>query len=332
MLSEDYNDRVSQQIEQYRVVENIHDLPEIFHYWSNKYLRPRLNEVLSADSIPQFYANAIARALGGSGSGRVVSLGSGDCSVEVAVAKELQRLGRGDLRLDCVELSPVLAGRAEELIRRENLTGTLRVVVQDLSRWSPPGGQVDAVMANHSLHHMVELEMIFDAVAQGLRPGGLFVSNDMIGRNGHMRWPEAKLWIDHLWPMLPDRLKYNHQLQRLERDFLDWDCSGEGFEGIRAQDILPLLVERFEFEVFLAYGGIVDVFTDRGFGHNFDVNEPRDRQLIDFLNFLNDRLIDLGEIKPTAMFAEMRPKSTARTANTRIYRRWTPAFCVRAPA
>jgi hypothetical protein len=49
-----YEARVRQQIEQYRHVENMHALPDIFHYWSNKYLRPKINAVLEVDSINDF--------------------------------------------------------------------------------------------------------------------------------------------------------------------------------------------------------------------------------------------------------------------------------------
>ena len=33
-----YNKKTEEQINQFRSVENIHELPDIFHYWSNKYL------------------------------------------------------------------------------------------------------------------------------------------------------------------------------------------------------------------------------------------------------------------------------------------------------
>jgi len=37
-------------------------------------------------------------------------------------------------------------------------------------------------------------------------------------------------------------------------DLRYWDCSKQGFEGIRAQDILPLLVKKFSFRSFLGFG------------------------------------------------------------------------------
>ena len=49
----------------------------------------------------------------------------------------------------------------------------------------------------------------------------------------------------------------------IEEQYENWDCSEEGFEGIRAQDILKLLNKNFYFKKFLAYGNLIDIFIDR---------------------------------------------------------------------
>ena len=64
-----------------------------------------------------------------------------------------------------------------------------------------------------------------------------------------MRWPEAYGVLSELWKELPETYKYNHQLKRLEIEYENWDCSTEGFEGIRSQDILPLLIETFHLDL-----------------------------------------------------------------------------------
>jgi hypothetical protein len=56
---------------------------------------------------------------------------------------------------------------------------------------------------------------------------------------------------------------------------------------------------------FLVFGGLIDVFVDRAFGHNFDSTSETDCALIDFIQDLNDHLIDVGVIKPTTIFAVM---------------------------
>jgi SAM-dependent methyltransferase len=194
----------------------------------------------------------------------------------------------------------------------------------DVNHWANTE-RYHLVMANQSLHHFVDLEVLFGKIAASLRPEGFFVTSDMIGRNGHMRWPEALEHLNRLWTLLEDRHKYNQQLRRLEAVYENWDCSKEGFEGIRAQDILPLLVRRFRFDLFLGFANLVDVFTDRGFGHNFDIANPKDLAFIDYVAFLDDYLIEQGLLTPTHMIAAM---STAARGERRVYKHLTPEFCM----
>ncbi len=324
-----YEARLNAQIEQYRQAKNIHELPEIFHYWSNKFLRPRLNEVMGVDSITDFYAGHFAQACERTASCQrsFLSMGSGDSSVEIEVVKRLLALGLQTFNFTCLEVSPPLVDRAVGAIRNEGLESLIQIECMDINHWSPKL-KYAGIMANHSLHHFVELEKIFDNIKLSLKPGGFFVTNDMIGRNGHMRWPEALEVIEGLWAFLPDRFKYNWQLSRLEKQFINWDCSNEGFEAVRSQDILPLLVPRFAFKSFLAFGGIIDVFTDRAFGHNYDPTQESHRAFIDFVNYMNDVLIDSGTLKPTTVFAVL---SADPTAETRQWRHWSPLFSMRKP-
>ena len=98
------------------------------------------------------------------------------------------------------------------------------------------------MLANYILHHIVELERLFEGVAAAIGSSGVFLTADMIGRNGHMRWSEALGIITALWVTLPDALKYNHHLGSTDYTFNNRDCCSDGgLEGVRAQDILPLL-------------------------------------------------------------------------------------------
>ena len=102
--------------------------------------------------------------------------------------------------------------------------------------------------------------------------------------------------MEELWKDLPD--KYNHQLRRFEERFENWDCSADGFEGIRAQDILPLLKKHFHFELFIAFGNVIDIFIDRSFGHNFDPNRQWDRNFIDRVQAMDASCLEQGLINP----------------------------------
>lgn len=114
-----------------------------------------------------------------------------------------------------------------------------------------------------------------------------------------MRWPDALGIVEAIWTRAPNHYKYNHQFKRYEVTLDNSDCSSEGFEGVRAQDILPLLLERFSFEKFLGFGNLRDLFIDRSFDHNLDREKPEDRDFIDRVHAVNDLLIDIGYLKPT---------------------------------
>jgi SAM-dependent methyltransferase len=238
-------------------------------------------------------------------------------------------MGVDGFSFDCFDLSSFVLDRARAAVDRAGLSTVINLHEVDLNAWEPSVGSYQGIMANHSLHHLVDLERVFASVKSALIPGGVFVNADMIGRNGHMRWPEALEIIESIWRFAPARYKYNHLLRREERDFVNWDCSVESFEGVRAQDILPLLVESFAFERFVAFGNLPDVFVDRTFGPNLSPDAPEDCAFIDFLELLNVRLIDAGVIKPTQMFAVM---TNGRAEDTSTDRGWTPRFAIRAPS
>jgi hypothetical protein len=129
------------------------------------------------------------------------------------------------------------------------------------------------------------------------------VTCDMIGHNGHMRWPESRSVIELFWPLLKPKQRYHHQLRRFHETFVDHDCSTEGFEGIRSQDILPIMLQKFHPLKFVGAGGFIDLMIDRGYGHGFDVNDPDDLRLIKCMADLNEIMLDSGQIKSTLMFA-----------------------------
>ena len=160
-----------------------------------------------------------------------------------------------------------------------------------------------------------------------MHEGSVISTADMIGRNGHMRWPETLKWIEHLWAIMPDQYKFNFQFRVEHSEYLNWDCSRTGFEGIRAQDVLPLMVSRFGFTNFLGCGGVIDPFIERGYGHNIDADNPKDAAFIDFVEELNQVLLEAGAIKPTMMYACMR-KTAVECSH---YRGLTPELCVRVP-
>ena len=309
----------------FRGNKNVHNLPDIFHYWSNAYVLPKLEAVgirgsqeLFSDSLAMLCEREPERDL------RFISIGSGNCDLEIDLAERLLAAGHSRFVIDCLDLNETMLERGRKAAADRGI-GHLDCVAADFNHWEPKR-EYDAVIAIQALHHVVNLEGLFAAIRRCLRPRGLFVVSDMIGRNGHMRWPEALEIVYEFWRKLPPSYRYNHQLLRYEEMFVDWDCSVEGFEGIRAQDILRLLVDNFHFERFVAFGNAIDPFVERSFGHNFDASAAWDQGFIDAVHLRDEQEMHRGALTPTHMFAVLQKEAERPTLCIEPMR---PEFCVR---
>jgi len=317
-----YAGKLRDEIERFRQVDDIHALPAIFSYWADKYLVPMF-EACGFSGVDAFYAKYLLQSAGD--DPQFLSIGAGYCDTEMRVARMLRDMGLRQFRFECLELNPHLLERAREQVG--DLAGQMVFTQADLNTWQPQRSY-SGVMANHSLHHVLNLEGLFDNVKRVLRPGGLFITSDMIGRNGHQRWPEALDIVSRHWAELPDAYRYNRLLRRMEPEFINFDCSAEGFEGIRAQDILPLLLERFEFQLFVGFANVVSPFVDRCFGHNFDADAEWDRDFIDRMHALDEEGFRTGTLTPTQMLAVM---TSATVAAPICARGLTPEKALRRP-
>ncbi len=327
-METEYAKKMNEEINRYKDVLNIHELPEIFHYWSNKYLLPIIRSYgfPNLQAIYVHYMREACRNNPGK-TMRFVSIGAGNCELEVALASKLRSSGKRNFIFECLDINADMLGRGAQMAKEKSVDDLMEFKAVDLNFWEV-AYQYDIIIAAQCLHHFVELEVIFDKIYNYLSHSGYFITHDMIGRNGHLRWPETLDILNDFWKTLPDKYKYNHQLQRLEKEFSDWDCSMEGFEGIRAQDILPLLVQKFHFEFFVYWGGVIDVFVDRSFGHNFNPNSEWDCRFIDSVQELNFAKTLAGVVKPTQMIAIM---SKANVSRKLFWYGLTPEFCVRKP-
>ena len=322
-----YDELVARQVDQYKETEFMHDLPGIFNYWSSKYISPNFFSLTGSTNSTDFYVSYFQQALKDTNSKFLLSIGSGDCSIEIDIVKKLLSKGERDFFFICLELSPLFVEKARIQIDKEGLGDIIAVSKTDLNNWEPKTSFA-GVMAHHSLHHILNLEHVFGLIKKHLAPNGKFVTSDIIGRNGHMRWPEALSIVRQIWEHLPRKYKYSNQSNRYYDYFENWDCSVEGFEGIRAQDILPLLIKSFSFEVFFGFGNLIDTFIDRNFGPNFNPENKDDIQFIDTLHALDEKLISEGILKPTGIIAAMTNKQIDKP---RLYNNWSPEFAVRDP-
>ena len=308
------------------VNKEVLELPGIFHYWSNKYLAPEMSRFGFGDPEDLFFQKT-KELLRKSGNQRIkiLSIGSGDCEFEIRITKKLLQWQLSNFVFECLDVNKDCLDKGKRGADAAGLAGYFLFTQSDLNHWRPHR-KYEIVFANQSLHDVRKLEGLFNSVKRALKPDGLFIISDMIGKNGGACWPEALDALQSFWDELPPSYRYNRVLNRQEEEFIRPRGPGDGDKANRSQDILPLLSERFNFKFFFPYGNLVFVFIDRSFGHNFDASADWDKDFVDRVHARDEAGMINGEFKPVSMLAVL----TNREVETVLrHPALTPEQCVR---
>jgi hypothetical protein len=113
LKDETYRARLREEEKVYENCLHVHDLPAIFHYWSNTYIRPKM-EAFGFSNPNQLFCKRLqkqcerhrARDL------RFVSIGSGNCDPEIEIALHLCSRGHSFV-IECVDLNPAMLERGQ---------------------------------------------------------------------------------------------------------------------------------------------------------------------------------------------------------------------------
>ena len=312
----------------YRLTPQIHSLPPIFHYWSNRYLLPQF-QALGFSSPEDFYLQRLREETARRASPlRCLSLAAGRCEIEIGLVLTLRKAGIAVPHFTCIDFNASLLADARHAASTAGVAEHFTFMQQDVAQLrANPERHFDIVIANQCLHHFLELEHALDFIAASLTEDGAFLTCDVIGRNGHQLWPEALHEVQENWRTLPRHLRRDRTRGGHAAEYIDYNHADVGFEGIRAQDILPALLQRFHFEFFSPWGGIILPFIERRFGWNYDPERSEDRAIIDSIAQRDAKLLTEGTVKPTQLVASMRlHPAPLRSAFPHL-----PKDCVRVP-
>lgn len=303
----EYDERLARERETFADQVDLHqDLPPSAHRWSSRHVQPQL-AALGIASVSELITSQIReRAEQRTGDVVVLSLGSGNGDQELGWLRTLAEVGVDNVRMRLLELNPAMQERAAVAAEELGFAGRVECLTADFNTWCADS-EHDVVVGFQALHHVLDLDHLYRQIRASLDPAGVLVVHDMIGRNGHRRWPEALEVIERLWSTLPPELRRNAISGEIDEHYGDLDCAVDGFEGIRAQDVLPVLLNYLHPSVFFSFGNVIDPFIDRVYGHNLDLGDERHRAFIDHVGTLDDSLIDLGIITPTHLTALFHP-------------------------
>lgn len=234
---------------------------------------------------------------------RLLSLGSGPGGVELMLAREAPAA-----EYLCLDFNPELLRLGQERAQAEGLP--VRFEQADLNTAALPKRAFDLVLCHACLHHIVELERLAEQIKDALRPGGELVVVDLMTPNGGRMWPETRRVARAIFATLPARYRLNHTACRSPRvDDKIWEASATwtGLEGVRSADVLPVLKANFATKLFFPYLTLSRRFFDTMYGWNYDLEQPLDRAILDWIWALDRHYLASGQLRAETFFGIFTP-------------------------
>lgn len=297
-----YEEKLKREVQIYENQQVIHNLPPNHHTYTSRAIDEPLFKLTGSRNFYDWCASEVdglAERLSRKIYGLSIGCGNGDSELEVLSRVKNKHL----VEFTGVDINPVMIDRAKKLAAEKGFD-MLNFMEGDFNSLKL-NKKYDFFFANHSLHHVIELENLFEAIEKYSNDEMIFLINDMIGRNGHKLWDGTKEVVDNVWSLIDKKYKLNAYTKQYDKNVMNIDCSQEGFEGIRAQDILPLLLHYFDADIYLPFSATVSRFIDRVYGHNFNINDKKDLSLITSIIEIDLEILAKGQLAATQAFIKV---------------------------
>ena len=186
--------------------------------------------------------------------GRALTIGCGAGDLERGLTQS-----NFCLRHDALDVSERAIEKARALAEDEGYTH-IRYQVSDLNRVSLEADAYDVVFGISSIHHIAELETLYEKVHQALKPNGYFYMDEFVGPS-QFQWPDQQIeGINAMLTEIPERLRVSRSdgkniRSSVVRPTIDEMNAVDPSEAIRSGEIIPLLSERFPDFILRGYGG-----------------------------------------------------------------------------
>lgn len=295
---DNYAKKLQAEINHYRDIfknRRQQDVPPIW-YKVESYFANSINEAIGVNNLYQYVANHVKNKNRIS----ILGLGSGACGNELDGIAPLLSC---DIELFCVDINTEILNQAQEVATRRgiNFSG----ITQDINKIQLEPNSFDVIVAYASLHHFIELYHIARQINKALRPDGIFVTVDIPTRNGYLMWDETYDIVKSIWKSLPPKFKIAHTgfaTPTYTELFPNVDYSVNSFECINSEEIIPALRKNLREVAYVPALSISRRFFDTKYGPNYDIEDPFDMSVFNFITNLDTYYIKSGILKPETFF------------------------------
>lgn len=154
--------------------------------------------------------------------------------------------------IDGIDISQASIKAAKQEAQKAGLSDRLHYSVLNLNSLSLPRGYYDFALCVGSLHHVENLEHLFNELKAGLKPGAFILINEYVGPS-RLQWTEKQIEIlNRIWEILPQEYRKPGPLLSINKEEL---IRVNPSEAVRSSEIVPLLYDNFEVVAHIEYGG-----------------------------------------------------------------------------
>lgn len=214
-------------------------------------------------------------------------------------------------RCDVLDISDVAV--AEGNRRAKEQGQNIHFAVSDLNTDPLPSREYDLIIASGSLHHISNLEYLFEQINAHLSSDGVFFTNDYMGPS-QMQWrPKQLELMNAIVACLPDEMnRVAHKDDAVVRQIkpipLEIFAKHDPSEGVRAADIFDVMGRYLDIERIAPFGQTLVYEVLRGRVHNFDDGDPKDKAILSLMLLLEKEMIDAGALTSDFNLAIARPR------------------------
>jgi len=208
---------------------------------------------------------------------RILSL----CSGTAAIERQMVANAGCPVEITLFDLNEKLMRKAAALLSSIPQTSGFLGDVNALSVEQFGNMTFDVVMFVSGLHHVVEIEHVLQTVVELLVPNGEFwIVGEAVGRNGNQLWPEALEAANRIFSRLPERFRRNAFTGNVDSTVPETDFSADSFEGIRSEEIEPLLLRYFNPVEMYRTNCFLWRLVNPVYSRNYDLKKQEDRCIV----------------------------------------------------
>jgi SAM-dependent methyltransferase len=202
-------------------------------------------------------------------------------------------------KIEVMDIAGGLLKKQNKIAQEKGLNG-IEYIRQDLNKVLLEKNAYDLIWAVGTVHHIENLELLFNQINNALKDKGIFFMREYIGPN-RLQFTDLQLFIvNEILSILPEKYKrdpYGAVKSIMVSPDINFLKTVDPSESIRSKDIMPVMKEKLEIVKLSYTGGTILQPLLGGIASNFEGDENADT-ILKLLILLEKILIE-KEVLPS---------------------------------